>query len=154
MPGKTPRYRLNVAAILRKPTGHILICERLGIPGAWQFPQGGVDKGETLEEAIARELEEEIGVTADQWVEVRRDGPFRYRFQAGKKVKGYVGKDQHFFLVDFHAPPDSIRVDLPNPEFQGYRWILPEQFSLQWLPATKREMYQLAFAALLDIRLA
>lgn len=154
MAAKEPRYRLNVAAILQSPQGHILICERLGRPGLWQFPQGGVDKGETLAEAIARELEEEVGVTADQWVEVRNDGPFRYHHEPGRKSKVYAGKDQHFFLLEFHAAPDSICVDLPAAEFQGYQWIEPQSFSLLWLPKNKRGMYQQAFAALLNIQLA
>ena len=42
--------------------GFILVAERSNIRGAWQFPQGGVDPGEGLEEALFREIEEEIGV--------------------------------------------------------------------------------------------
>src|SRR5438067_8221410 len=56
------RYRLNVAAILQNREGKILVCERADATGAWQFPQGGVDEGETLEAALARELVEEIGL--------------------------------------------------------------------------------------------
>ena len=44
----------NVAAILRNARGRILVCERLGVAGAWQFPQGGIDDGETPEQALAR----------------------------------------------------------------------------------------------------
>ncbi|MEK0446132.1 MAG: hypothetical protein RLZZ399_1453 [Verrucomicrobiota bacterium] len=153
MPAEAPRYRLNVAAILRNPEGRILICERLGNPGAWQFPQGGVDAGESLEEALAREIEEEIGVTRDLCRPIAQAGPFRYEFGDGRKVKGFHGKDQHFFLVHFSGSPEAIRVDLPNPEFQAYRWIFPGDFSLAWLPSMKREMYARAFRSLLKIEL-
>lgn len=153
MPSEALRYRLNVAAILRNPEGRILICERLGNPGAWQFPQGGVDPGESLEEALAREIEEEIGVTRDLWREISQTGPFRYEFGDGKKVKGFHGKDQHFFLVHFSGPSEAIRVDMPNPEFQAYRWIFPGDFCLHWLPKMKREMYAKAFRSLLSIEL-
>ena len=39
-----------------RPQGQLLVCERWSIPGAWQFPQGGVDDGETLEQALFREV--------------------------------------------------------------------------------------------------
>ncbi|MEY2599438.1 MAG: hypothetical protein RLZZ142_1697 [Verrucomicrobiota bacterium] len=147
------RYRLNVAAILRDSKGRILICERLGAPGSWQFPQGGVDKGESLFEALTRELEEEIGVTAESWTMLTQDGPFRYEFGEGRMVKGFHGKDQHFFLVEYHGACDGIRVDMPSPEFQAYEWIAPETFSLSWLPKMKRDMYKKAFRSLLGIHL-
>ena len=153
MPIPTPeRFRLNVAAVLRDTHGRILICERLGRKGSWQFPQGGVDPGETLEGALARELYEEIGVTPEQ-TEVRTQaGPYRYTFD-GAVVKGYSGKDQHFFLVHFHGPEDAIQLDMPHPEFPDYRWIMPDSFNLEWLPPMKREMYRQVFADLLWIKL-
>lgn len=153
MPSSNPaRYRLNVAGILRDASGRILVCERLGKRGSWQFPQGGVDPGESLEAALHRELYEEIGVSPDQ-IDVRNQkGPYRYEFE-GAVVKGFHGKDQHFFLVHYHGPEDGIQLDMPHPEFQAYRWILPETFQLSWLPAMKRAMYQRVFSDLLWINL-
>ena len=55
-------YRPNVAALIINKDGCLLVCERLLNPGAWQFPQGGVNEGESLEAAILREVEEEIGL--------------------------------------------------------------------------------------------
>ncbi len=146
------RFRLNVAGILRDVHGRILICERLGRKGSWQFPQGGVDPGESLQGALHRELYEEIGVGPEQ-IEVRNQaGPYRYEFD-GLLVKGFHGKDQHFFLVHYHGDENAICLDMPNPEFQAFRWILPESFDLLWLPPMKRPMYQQAFADLLWIDL-
>ncbi len=53
-------YRPNIAFILENPVGQVLIGERRDIPGSWQFPQGGVAETESLEEALHREVEEEI----------------------------------------------------------------------------------------------
>ena len=56
------RYRPNVALILQRADGRILIGERLDVAGAWQFPQGGVDAGESADEALAREMGEELSL--------------------------------------------------------------------------------------------
>ena len=80
-------------------------------------------------------------------------GEYRAGTFDGAVVKGYSGKDQHFFLVHFHGPEDAIQLDMPNPEFQDYRWIMPDTFSLEWLPPMKRAMYRQVFADLLWIKL-
>ena len=148
------KFRLNVAGILQDPAGRILVCERLNNAGAWQFPQGGVDKGETLEIAVARELEEEIGVAPTQWDFVRQGGPYRYTFADGKQVRGFDGKDQHFFVLAYHGEPEAINVNMPNPEFCAYKWILPTEFDLACVPEMKRSMYKLVFQDLLGVELS
>ena len=87
---KAQKFRLNVAGILRDSEGRILICERLGNRGAWQFPQGGVDDGETLEEALFRELREEIGVDSNSYEIVAQRGPYRYAYDGGP-IRGVDG---------------------------------------------------------------
>ncbi len=136
------KLKANVAGILRNPRGDILICERLGMPGAWQFPQGGVDDGESPEQALRRELREEIGVTSDDYAIVSARGPYRYLFDADRKKKGHHGKEQTYFLCDFHAPDSRIDVDTEHPEFQAFRWIAPREFQIAWLPAMKQEVYR------------
>ncbi len=58
-------YRPNVAAIVlsaKYPEKcELFIASRTDVENAWQFPQGGIDKGETPKQALLRELEEEIG---------------------------------------------------------------------------------------------
>jgi putative (di)nucleoside polyphosphate hydrolase len=145
-------YRLNVAGILRLPDGKILICERLGQKNAWQFPQGGVDEGESLEEALMRELREEIGVHPASYRIHSRRGPYRYRYPHGL-LRGFAGKDQHFFLLDYQGSTDAIELDLPHPEFQSYAWIAPSDFLMEWLPDMKKEMYRAVFRDLLGTAL-
>jgi putative (di)nucleoside polyphosphate hydrolase len=139
------KYRSNVAGILRNAKGEILICERLGVPGAWQFPQGGIDEGETPEQALTRELWEEIGLTPTDFEILERRGPYWYLFGNGRTKKGYHGKEQHYFLSNFTAPDSRINVATAHPEFQAYRWILPEEFRMDWLPEMKREVYRAVF---------
>lgn len=69
------KYQPNVAAILRNSAGRIFVGERLTIPDAWQFPQGGIDPGESPEVAIRRELWEEIGVQPEDYRIQEKRGP-------------------------------------------------------------------------------
>jgi putative (di)nucleoside polyphosphate hydrolase len=135
-------YKLNVAGIVRDSAGKILVCERGDAAGAWQFPQGGVDGNETLEEALARELWEEISLTAADYTIVSRKGPYRYLYGNGRMKKGNHGKEQHYFLVNLSASKSRINVDTLHPEFQDTMWIAPEEFQITWLPEMKRPVYR------------
>ena len=139
-------YRPNVAAILRNRRGKILVCERLGVDGAWQFPQGGIDGGETPEEALVREVWEEIGVPAADFAIVEKRGPYCYLYGGGRMKRGHHGKEQFYFLCDFTGREDGIDVEREHAEFQSYRWIEPAEFEPRWLPEMKREVYGAVFA--------
>ncbi|MFT4548572.1 MAG: putative (di)nucleoside polyphosphate hydrolase [Verrucomicrobiales bacterium] len=138
------RYRPNVAGILQRPEdGRILVAERCDIAGAWQFPQGGVDKGEGIEEALYRELEEEIGLKpSDYQVVDRRDG-YRYKFPKDKPTRGkYCGQEQTYFLCEFTGEESSIHLDGHKQEFADYKWILPDDFDHKAVPKFKRAVYE------------
>lgn len=139
------KYRSNVAGILRNPAGQILVCERLNDPGAWQFPQGGVDPGETLEQALERELWEEIGVLPGDLKIVTSRGPYYYLFGDGVMSKGHHGKEQYYFLCDFVGPESRINIATEHPEFRDLKWIAPSEFQLAWLPEMKVEVYRAVF---------
>ena len=135
-------YRPNVAAIVRKPGGWILIAERSDVEGAWQFPQGGVKRGETHEAALERELMEEIGLPASKYRVAGERGPFRYRFRLGRKKEGFLGQEQRYYLVDLLDPAFEFEFGGHKPEFRSVRWIRPSQFDLRWLPPMKRPVYR------------
>ena len=147
-----PSYQQNVAGILRHRDGKILICERASIRGAWQFPQGGVDAGETAEQALARELWEEISVDpGDFRIAMKRDG-YRYLFPDGKK-RGHDGKDQTYFLCDFLGDDSKINVQTEHPEFRARKWIAPSEFRREWLPEMKLAVYSSVFQDFFGIRI-
>jgi putative (di)nucleoside polyphosphate hydrolase len=139
------KYSPNVAGILRNPAGHILIGERVAVAGAWQFPQGGIDPGETPEQAIQRELWEEIGVLPQDYRLLERRGPYYYLFPPGVTKKGHHGKEQWYFLADFHGSDARINVATEHPEFRAWRWVEPRAFQIAWLPEMKRAVYRQVF---------
>src|SRR5260221_6811431 len=70
------KFRPNVAAIVRRSNGRILVGERSDRPGCWQFPQGGIKNSETPEQALQRELQEEISLPPDSYrISDRRGTP-------------------------------------------------------------------------------
>ncbi|MFU8893654.1 MAG: NUDIX domain-containing protein [Luteolibacter sp.] len=141
------RYRPNVAALIVNPSGNLLICERAGVPGAWQFPQGGVDEGESAINALYREVREEIGLLPQHYqVLSERDG-YRYLYPEEVRLKklkrhGSHGQEQTYFLCLLEPGAPPVDVDQKPREFQAYRWIFPDEFDLDWVPNFKREVYR------------
>lgn len=125
----TKRYRPNVAAVIlssRYPdVCEFFVAHRTDIKNAWQFPQGGIDEGETPREAIKRELLEEIGCDD---VEVLGEFPewISYDFPEktrSKKLYDFDGQTQKYFLVRLL---DGAEIDLGAyhiPEFVEYKFV-------------------------------
>ena len=122
------RYRSNVAAVILAPTYpfdcRIFIAQRYDLEGAWQFPQGGIDQGETPRDALFRELEEEIGTRE---IEILSEYPewLSYDFPSAvlqKKIYNYDGQTQKYFLVKL-KPNAKININTKNPEFDQYKFV-------------------------------
>ncbi len=141
------RFRPNVAAIIIKPTGHLLICERWRIPGAWQFPQGGIDPGESSDQALRREVREEVGLKPSHYEVLAWRKGYRYLYPPQtRKTKRFThashGQEQIYYLCRTRSHSPEIRIDRQPREFGAYRWIPPDEFDLDWLPPFKREVYR------------
>jgi putative (di)nucleoside polyphosphate hydrolase len=141
-------YRSNVAALMINGEGRLLVCERLLNLGAWQFPQGGVDEGESLEAAILREVEEEIGLKPKDYEIERSKGGYRYDFplEAQKNrpphKANFVGQEQTYFLCQMNERVPEVNLMQEPREFRAAKWIRPDEFELAWLPDFKKETYQ------------
>ena len=97
-------YRANVGIVLMRDTGEVFLGQRTGGRG-WQFPQGGVRQGEPVEQALFRELQEEIGLERQH---VSLVGLHRATGSVIKLPKRYVrrgrgptciGQKQRWFLL-------------------------------------------------------
>ncbi len=119
-------YRPSVGIVLFNNDGQILIAERIEGKNAWQFPQGGIDEGETIEEAVFREMEEEIG-TRNAEVLGMTDKWFYDDFPPhviGKFEKQYRGQRQKWVALRFKGKDSDIALDKYKiPEFKNWRWI-------------------------------
>lgn len=137
------RYRPNVAAILQRPDGLVLIGQRSDFPESWQFPQGGIDEGESPEQALRREVQEEVGIAADAYQVTARSGPHRYDFPAGPDRRGFDGQEQVYFLCSLlgKTPP---KPDLTGTcgEFSALRWVEVHDFPVHLAPPMKHEVYR------------
>ena len=106
----------------------MLTFERIGLPGAWQYPQGGIETGEIPLEAAWRELREEIGLnTADvEFVSEHARWTTYELPPESRSAKTGRGQTQRWFLFDVVAddPPLALAAYSP-PEFQSWRWVTP-----------------------------
>jgi len=156
LPIATPiLYRPNVAVILTNERDEIFVAERINVPGAWQFPQGGIDDGEDAETAMYREMAEEIGVLREK-VELleRRDG-YRYAFAKGRLKYGiYGGQEQSYFRCRFLGQDNDVNLAATHQEFSRWRWIKPEEFQMDWVPKFKRQVYRQVFLDFFGLDLA
>jgi putative (di)nucleoside polyphosphate hydrolase len=141
--GMKKRYRPNVAAILQRTDGRVLIGQRSDYPESWQFPQGGVDEGESLEEAVRREVLEETGVRPEAYRIVDRTGPHRYDFPAGPDRRGFAGQEQTYFLCAVHgAEPPPFDPESTCGEFLAVRWVDIGSFPVELAPPMKQTVYR------------
>lgn len=137
------RYRPNVAAVLQRPDGLVLIGQRSDYPECWQMPQGGVDGEESLEEAVRREILEETGIPADAYQIAARTGPHRYDFPNGPDRRGYHGQEQTYFLCTLNSSEvHPFDRGATCGEFLAVRWVAVKDFPVHLAPAMKRKVYR------------
>ena len=141
-------YRPNVGVILCNPKNEVFWGKRVK-EHSWQFPQGGIKHGETPEQAMFRELQEEIGLSPNHvrilgrtkdWL--RYDVPpewIKHEWRGN-----YKGQKQIWFLLRLIGRNCDVKLRTSaNPEFDAWRW------SDYWVPLEsvvefKRQVYQAA----------
>ncbi len=145
-------FRLNVGIILSNDDGQVFWARRVG-QSAWQFPQGGIDKSESPEVAMYRELKEETGLTPDDvellgstkdWLRYRL--PKRYVRRNQNPV--CIGQKQIWFMLKMVGGESRVNLnDSEKPEFDQWRWVD------YWRPSKeviffKRKVYKKALTEL------
>ena len=119
--------RIGVGAIVLNKKNQVFVGKRKDNPvDKWQMPQGGVNRGEDLIEAMKRELHEETGI---QNIKILNeiDGWFEYElpnYLLGKIWRGkFRGQKQKWFIVKFLGNDKEINLEKDKPEFIEWKWL-------------------------------
>ncbi len=120
-------YRPNVAMIIVSENypdkKEIFIAQRNDLQDIWQFPQGGIDKGEEVQEALFREMEEEIGTKEavivgeyPEWIS------YDFPSKIAERMKPYTGQRQRYFLMKL-SKDAKINLATEHPEFMAHKFV-------------------------------
>ena len=146
-------FRPNVGIILSNSLGQVLWARRVGGHDAWQFPQGGINKHESAEDALYRELFEEVGLESGS-VEVVASTRSWLRYRLPRRMRrhnsspGFKGQKQKWFLLRMLGDDAQVQMDRTDkPEFDHWRWVS------YWYPVGqvvdfKRDVYRRALKEL------
>ena len=145
-------FRPNVGIILLNQKNQVFWGKRIRTH-SWQFPQGGIDRGETPEQAMFRELHKEVGLKPEHvrilartrdWL--RYEVPDRY---IRRDARGhYKGQKQIWYLLQLVGQDWDLNLRATNhPEFDAWRW------NDYWVPLDvvvefKRGVYEMALTEL------
>ena len=143
--------------IIMNHEGRFWLGQRIGTD-TWQFPQGGIDSNEDPQEAMFRELREEIGLLPEHVTVLGvTKGWLRYRLPAKYVRKNEspicIGQKQKWFLLRLDAPDDAVRLDIDKkPEFRDWQWVS------YWYPISsvvdfKQQVYRSALSELMSFNL-
>jgi putative (di)nucleoside polyphosphate hydrolase len=134
----SPKYRPNVAVLITDGQGQVLLCYRGNSAHSHvQTVQGGIDPGETPEEAATRELYEEVGIMPEDYRFIAAS-EIKYRYEWPRtfldqlKHKTYIGQEQQFFLIETKSGVE-FKLDTHEREFESVRWGTPQELvDLAW----------------------
>ena len=145
-------YRPNVGIVLCNPRNEVFWGKRIR-EHSWQFPQGGIDHGETPVQAMYRELHEEVGLLPDHvrilgrtrdWL--RYDVPPQWSRRDWRGL--YRGQKQIWFLLRLVGRDSDVCLRVsPKPEFDAWRWN-DYWVKLESVIEFKRDVYQQALSEL------
>jgi putative (di)nucleoside polyphosphate hydrolase len=150
-------YRPNVGIVILNGHNEVFWGKRVG-QHSWQFPQGGIQHGESPEQAMYRELHEEVGLLPEHvqiigrtrdWLRYEVPEEFLRRQHPSKTHRAsYRGQKQIWFLLRLVGSDSDIDLRASeHPEFDAWRWT-PFWIQLDSVIDFKREVYQLALSEL------
>ena len=151
----TSKYRRCVGMMILNNVKEILVGRRLDHPsGFWQMPQGGIDENENPEEAVWREMMEEIGTNkakllkiSSQWINYDIPSETLKTLPWGHK---YIGQTQKWFAFQFTGEENDINVGTVNPEFSEWKWTKINLIVDEIVPF-KRDVYSTILKEFKDI---
>lgn len=145
------KYRHNVVGFIFRGQGEILMVSRAagrGRTGAWQLPQGGVNDGESEEQAVLREMREEVGTRNLQITGVNSQ-KYKYDWPRWHQLKdGWRGQEQSIYYLRYTGDGSDLQVD--GREHDEYKWVRPEEL-LDVVQPVRRTMTKIALEGYLKL---
>jgi RNA pyrophosphohydrolase len=141
-------YRPNVGIVICNRNGQVLWAKRCG-QNSWQFPQGGINDNESAEQAMYRELYEEVGLQPKD-VRILYVSKHWLRYKLPKRLLRYdskpmcIGQKQRWFLLQLVGDEKNINMQTTkSPEFDGWRWV-SFWYPVRQVVSFKKEVYRKA----------
>ncbi|AKD37950.1 dinucleoside polyphosphate hydrolase [Pasteurella multocida subsp. multocida OH4807] len=141
-------YRPNVGIVICNNDGQVLWAKRYG-QNSWQFPQGGINDNESAEQAMYRELFEEVGLSPKD-VKILYVSKHWLRYKLPKRLLRYdtkpicIGQKQRWFLLQLVSDEKNINMQSSkSPEFDGWRWV-SFWYPVRQVVSFKKEVYRKA----------
>ena len=151
-------YRANVGIVITNGRGQVFWAKRLG-QHSWQYPQGGVDEGESTEQTMFRELHEEVGLKPHQ-VEIIASTKHWLRYRLPKRLIRHeskpicVGQKQKWYLLKLTCADDEVDLlHSGHPEFDDWRWV-SFWYPVRQVVSFKRDVYRRVMKEFAPIALA
>lgn len=145
-------FRPNVGIIIANTQGRLLWARRIK-QNAWQFPQGGIKENETPEEALYRELYEELGLSKQDVEQVGCTHDWLYYRLPERYLRPHIqplciGQKQRWFMLRLLCNENKVRLDVSkDPEFDRWKWV-SYWYPLKQVIAFKRHVYRRALEEL------
>ena len=122
---------MNVAvALIKNATNHLLITQRplhVDHGGCWEFPGGKLEEGELPEQALVREIKEELGIQIEKHQYL---GAIHHPYPQ-KEVQLFA-----FLVTEFSGVPQCLEGQL------NYKWIAPQDLNPDEFPEANRKLLQ------------
>lgn len=115
-------YRDNVSCVIFKDDKFLLIQLVDWQKNFWKFPQGGIETGETAEDAIQRELSEELGIEKYRIIGVSSHTNKYDWAEESVKLAGFRwrGQIQKFYVIEYLGAEEEIKIN--REEVRDYKW--------------------------------
>ena len=139
-----PLYRPAVGMMILNSENKVFVGQRRDNKNpAWQMPQGGIGPQEDTDQAMLRELQEEIGtrnveiiVKSKTWYKYDLPSELAGRLWGGK----FKGQQQIWYALRFRGKDEDININTYQPEFRSWKWVDKEEL-LELIIPFKRDLY-------------
>ena len=147
-------YRNGVGIFLLNKNKKLWVGKRIDSDSKfWQMPQGGIDTGEKEDDAMKRELKEEIGINnvnilmkSEDWFQYDLPQELMKSIWKGK----YKGQRQKWYACEIVDDDNKINLNYHKPEFSEWKWIEP-RLAIDLVIPFKKSMYEKILDTFIDL---